>query len=194
MTHIRYCSIVRLLWASAFAFLLGGCSKSADEVVVYTSVDQVFAEPILNDFARETGIKVRPVFDTEETKSTGVVNRLIARKRKPAGRCVLGSGDPMRADLLKQRGLTTADVSPVATDINSTFKIRPVTGRAFLRGQGYCFTTLKIAAADVPRSVLDLTNPRYRGQVAVANPLFGTTSFHLAALFAQLGDGQLNDS
>lgn len=189
MIHIRYCSFVRLLWAGAF--LLGGCSKSADEVVVYTSVDQVFAEPILNDFARETGITVRPVFDTEETKSTGVVNRLIAEKENPQAD-VFWSGDPMRADLLKQRGLTTAYVSPVAADINSTFKDSAGHWTGFsARARVLLYNTGKIAAADVPRSVLDLTNPRYRGQVAVANPLFGTTSFHLAALFAQLGDGQM---
>jgi len=46
------------------------CNNNKKEVVVYTTVDQVFSEPILKDFEKETGIKVKAVYDTEETKST----------------------------------------------------------------------------------------------------------------------------
>jgi iron(III) transport system substrate-binding protein len=53
------------------------------DVVVYVSHDEVFSEPILKDFERETGIRVRAVYDTEETKSTGAMNRLIAEKNNP---------------------------------------------------------------------------------------------------------------
>jgi len=61
------------------ALALGACSRgSTREVVVYTSVDQVFSEPVLRAFESESGTRVRAVFDTEETKSTGVLNRLIA--------------------------------------------------------------------------------------------------------------------
>ena len=82
------------------AFFLASCGKKSNEVVVYTSVDQVFSEPILRDFEQETAIKVKPVFDTEETKSTGVLNRLIAEKDNP--QCdVFWSGDPVRAIILR---------------------------------------------------------------------------------------------
>ena len=37
-------------------------------------------------------------------------------------------------------------------------------------------------------SIFDLAKPRWRGQVAIANPLFGTTSIHMSALFIILGD------
>lgn len=61
---------------------IAGCSRSqsasgsngaADfgKVVVYSSVDEVFAEPICKQFEQDTGIKVELVPDTEETKSTG---------------------------------------------------------------------------------------------------------------------------
>jgi iron(III) transport system substrate-binding protein len=53
---------------------------AAPTVTVYVSEDQVFSEPILKDFEREMGIEVEAVFDTEEAKSTGVMNRLIAEK------------------------------------------------------------------------------------------------------------------
>jgi iron(III) transport system substrate-binding protein len=62
------------------------CSKkSSNEVIVYTPVYQIFSEPVLKDFEEQTGIKVRPFSDTEETKSTGVLIRLIAEKNNPQG-------------------------------------------------------------------------------------------------------------
>ncbi|GJQ59232.1 MAG: hypothetical protein SCALA701_20330 [Candidatus Scalindua sp.] len=43
-----------------------------NEVVDSVSEDQVFSELALNTFEKETGVKVRVVYDTEETKGTGV--------------------------------------------------------------------------------------------------------------------------
>ncbi len=41
---------------------------------------------------------------------------------------------------------------------------------------------------EMPRSIRDLAAPRWRGQTAIANPLFGTTTMHIAALFAAWGE------
>ncbi|MCH7533419.1 MAG: hypothetical protein IIB36_16915 [Gemmatimonadetes bacterium] len=71
--------IARKLTALALALASGAsCGDAALEVVPYTSVDQVFSEPIFRSFEEESGIRVRAVFDTEETKSTGVLNRIMA--------------------------------------------------------------------------------------------------------------------
>jgi iron(III) transport system substrate-binding protein len=45
----------------------------------------------------------------------------------------------------------------------------------------------RVPVEDMPKSIHDLVNPRWRGQAALANPLFGTTTMHVAALFAQWG-------
>jgi iron(III) transport system substrate-binding protein len=45
-----------------------------------------------------------------------------------------------------------------------------------------------MAGKNIPLSVFDLIKEEYKGQVAIANPLFGTTTFHIAALFSTLGD------
>ena len=67
--------------------LLAGCSSSGDSVTVYTSQDQVYAEPILQRFEQETGVRVRAVYDSEAVKTVGLINRLIAEKNHP--RCDL---------------------------------------------------------------------------------------------------------
>ena len=60
--------------------LLTGCSSGGGSVTVYTSQDQVYAEPILEQFEREAGVRVRAVYDSEAVKTVGLVNRLIAEK------------------------------------------------------------------------------------------------------------------
>jgi iron(III) transport system substrate-binding protein len=40
---------------------------------------------------------------------------------------------------------------------------------------------------EVPRSIFELADRKWRGKVAVAQPQFGTTRTHVAALFAALG-------
>src|SRR4051812_34866057 len=67
--------------------LLAGCKNdppaAAQEVTLYTSVDQPVAAPIVQEFERRTGIKVHLVTDTEATKSAGLAARLLAEKANP---------------------------------------------------------------------------------------------------------------
>ena len=93
----RWCWILIGLAAST-------CGRGGPEVVSYTSVDQVVSEPIFRDFERQTGVAVQAVFDTEETKSTGVLNRLLAEAQSPRAD-VFWSGDPVRPFILIGRGL-----------------------------------------------------------------------------------------
>ncbi len=172
----------------ACVLLLASCSQKSSEVVVYTSVDQVFSEPILKDFEKATGIKVKPVFDTEETKSTGVLNRLIAEKDNP--QCdVFWSGDPVRTLVLKSRGITAGYLSPNAAEIPIGFKDEDGHWIGFsTRARVLLYNADLIKQQDAPNSIDDFVDPKWKGQCAIANPLFGTTSFHAAALFSALGD------
>jgi len=168
-------------------FIATCTNKSNNEVVVYTSVDQVFSEPVLKEFEKQTGIKVNSVFDTEETKSTGVLNRLISEKNNP--QCdVFWSGDPMRADVLKQKGITEPYRSPAASGINAVFIDRDYNWIGFSARARVLLVNTNLVKQDIPSSILDLTNEKYKGKITIANPLFGTTSFHIAALFTALGD------
>ena len=72
-----------LIGAVSFAGILSACQRTqpgAREVTAYVSADRPFSEPILKDYERWSGVRVNVVFDTEETKSTGLANRLIAEQ------------------------------------------------------------------------------------------------------------------
>ena len=164
------------------------CTKNAEEVIVYTSVDQIFSEPVLKGFEKETGISVKAVYDTEETKSTGVLNRLIAEKDNP--QCdVFWSGDPVRTIVLKNKGITAPYHSVVASDIDPVFKDPEYHWTGFsARARVLIYNKDLLKKGDIPQSIFDLTNEKYKGKVAIANPLFGTTTFHISALFFAIGD------
>lgn len=158
---------------------------------MYLSIDQPFTEPILCDYERQSGVKVRAVFDTEETKSTGVLNRIIAESKSPQAD-VFWSGDPVRPYLLVKRGLVEPYVSPSSSQVPASFKARDGTwtgGAA--RARLLLVNTKRVKASEMPRSVRDLGDPRWKGQTAIANPLFGTTTMHVAALAEAWGDEAL---
>ena len=165
-----------------------GCTNSTNQVIVYTTVDQIFSEPILKEFEKETGIKVKAIYDTEETKSTGVLNRIIAEKNNP--QCdVFWSGDPIRTIVLKNEGITSPYKSEIAADISDVFKDADEHWTGFsARARVLIYNKELLKPEDVPKSIFDLTKEKYRGQVAIANPLFGTTTFHIAALFTAIGE------
>lgn len=178
---------IRIIIVSLAVAILS-CGKSAkNEVVVYCTVDQVFSERILKDFENETGITVKPVFDTEETKSTGVMNRLIAEQNNP--QCdVFWSGDPVRNNVLKSKGITDTYDSEATQKIPEYFKDNDDHWTGFsARARVLIYNKKRIAKDSLPQGLNELTKERYKGKFALANPLFGTTTFHVAALFKAWG-------
>ena len=168
-----------------FAF---SCEQNTNSIVVYTTVDQVFSEPVLKEFEKETGIKVKAVYDTEETKSTGILNRLIAEKDNP--QCdVFWSGDPLRTAVLKNKNILYSYTSKAAEGIDMVFKDKDNYWTGFsARARVLIYNKDLLKDDDVPQSIFDLTDKKYKAKVAIANPLFGTTTFHFAALFSVIGD------
>jgi len=154
-------------------------------VVVYVSEDQVFSEPILKDFERETGIEVKAVYDTEETKSTGVMNRLIAEKDNPRAD-VYWANEPIRAEILKQRKISTPYVSPNAKDIPAVFKDPDGYWTGF-SARARVLVVHK-SVNNIPQSIKAFTQSDRRGKSVIANPLFGTTTAQIAALFTTRGN------
>ncbi len=179
---------MRLLLGALSLAWIAGCGRDVPEVVVYTSVDQVSSEPIFRAFEARSGIRVRAVFDTEETKSTGVVNRLIAESRNPRAD-VFWSGDPVRPFLLIQRNLVEPYRSPSAASIPEAFKDADGlwTGCA-ARARVLLVNRGRLDGRTPPASVRDLASPAWRGEAALANPLFGTTTMHVGALVATWGE------
>ena len=159
-------------------------------IVVYVSEDQVFSEPILKDFEKTTGIKVKAIYDTEEAKSTGAMNRLIAEKDNPQAD-VYWANEPIRAEVLKLKGISASYVSPNAKDILPVFKDPDGYWTGF-SARARVFVVNK-SVKDSPKTILAYTYPRWKEKSVIANPLFGTTTAEIAALFTIWGDEQAKE-
>jgi iron(III) transport system substrate-binding protein len=168
-------------------------NKRADEVTVYVSTDRVFSEPILKAYEQKTGVKVNAVYDTEETKSTGLANKLLAEKNYPRAD-VFWSNEPVRTLVLKSRGVLAPYKSPVADGIPANFRDTDAYWTGFsARIRVIVYNTKLVKGQETPKSIYDLIDPKWRGQVAIADPRFGSTSFHVAALYADLGDEKADE-
>ena len=110
-----FCVVLLLVCVSVI-----GCGKKGEEVVVYTALDQCFSESILKDFEKETGIKVKPVYDVESSKTVGLVNRLIAEKDNPQAD-VFWNNEICRSIVLKEKGVLSPYFSESAVDIPAQY-------------------------------------------------------------------------
>lgn len=182
----RLATSLLLVMVVAVAGALWAVFRGSDHtVVVYVSEDQVFSEPILRDFERETGIKVKAVYDTEETKSAGAMNRLIAEKANPQAD-VYWANEPIRAEVLRQREVSVPYRSLSAQGIPDQFRNADGHWTGFsARGR---ILIVNRSLKEKPLSIQAYTDPRFKGKAVIANPLFGTTTAHIAALFVVWGD------
>jgi len=163
-------------------------SAPSDEVVVYTALDRQFSEPILNDFSAKTGIKVLAVYDTESTKTVGLVNRIRAEAKRP--RCDLFWNNEILNTLrLKNEGLLQTCQPPQAAHYPAQYRDPDGQWYGFAaRARVIIVNKNLVKPEETPGSIHDLANPKWRGRAGIAKPLFGTTASHVACLFAKLGD------
>ncbi|MEW6358596.1 MAG: extracellular solute-binding protein [Planctomycetota bacterium] len=175
---------------ACLVFWLIGCGVDTDErvVVCYTALDRMFSEPIFEKFEKETGIKVLPKYDTESTKTVGLVNAIRAEADRP--RCdVFWNNEIVNTIRLKNEKLLQVYRPKAAESFPATFRAPDGYWTGFAaRARVLIVNKNLVKPEDMPKSIHDLADPKWKGRTAIAKPLFGTTATHAACLFAKLGD------
>ena len=155
-----------------FPLLNSARARKENRVIVYCAQDRIYAEPVFRDFEKQTGLKVRAVYDSEAVKTVGLANRLLAERSHP--QCdVFWGNEEMRTRQLAAQSL-----------------FRDTNGwSAFgYRSRRIVINTNRLPLASAPHSLIELTNATWRGKVALAYPQFGTTATHFNALRQLWGD------
>ena len=169
---IVFAVIAVLAWFFLPLFAKVKSMANSKTVIVYTSQDQVYAEPILKEFEQQTGIKVQAVYDSEAVKTVGLANRLLAERNRP--QCdVFWNNEELRT-----RQLAAQNVFRETNDWDS----------AGIRTRQLVINTNLLSHAQAPKNLTELTNITWRGKVALAYPLFGTTASHFLVLRQRWGD------
>ncbi|MBN1516830.1 extracellular solute-binding protein [Candidatus Sumerlaeota bacterium] len=161
--------------------------EAKNEVVVYTAHDRLYSEPVLKKFEEQTGMRALSKFDTEATKTIGLVEALKAEKNRP--RCdVWWNNEIMNTIRLKRDGV----LEPLnLEDAPMPASFRDPDGYWYgfgARARILIVNTDLVGEDEIPSSIYDLANPKWKGQTGIAKPLFGTTVTHAAVLFAALGE------
>jgi iron(III) transport system substrate-binding protein len=164
--------------------LAGGCSSDdGPTLTVYSGRTAELIQPLLDRFTDETGISVQ--FKPGDSAELAL---LIEQEgdRSPAD--VFISQSPGATSYLADKGrlrdldAVTLDRVP-AEDAGSDGQWVGLSGRV----RTLVYNTDLVDPAELPESVLDLTEPEYRGQVAVA-PTNGSFQDFVSAMRVQLGD------
>lgn len=180
-------------WLLAGILGLGACSRDprAPErtVVLYSSVDDHILRPIVERFERRSGIRVLLQGDTEATKTTALVLRLLAEREKPRAD-VWWSNEPLGTIRLAREGLLEPGSAPADADFPegwpAAMRDAGGTWHGFAsRARVIVYNTQRVAEA--PRTLEALADPAWKGRVGMARPQFGTTRAHMAALVAACG-------
>ena len=152
-------------------------------LVVYCTHDSIYADSILRDFTRQTGIAVAARYDTEATKSLGLTELLVREKNAP--RCDVFWNNELLGTLdLQERGILAPYRGPGWQRIPANFKDADGSWAGFAaRLRVQIFNTQKTTppADQAPELPRDLS------RFAIAKPLYGTTLTHSAVLWQRWG-------
>ena len=172
------------------ALVLPALTRSGTPVVVvYCAHDATYSDRILGQFSRQAHIHVRPVFDTEATKSLGLVERLI--REHPNARCDAFWNNQLLGTLdLQQRGILQPCKGPGFDRIPAQFKDPEGHWVGFAaRFRVYIINTQKLEPT--PESVKARLESDDLSRVAIAKPLYGTTLTHYSVLWQRWGPEKL---
>lgn len=161
-----------------------------DELVVYCAHDSVYSESVLNDFEEQTGIPVAVKFDTEATKSLGLIELLIREKENP--RCdVFWNNELLGTMDLKTEGVLQPYKGPGYERIPAAFKDPEGYWAGFgARLRVYIVNTDRMEAT--PEAVEQAMQGDL-SRVAMAKPLYGTTLTHYSVLWDLWGGERLKE-
>lgn len=172
------------------ALLLGvfWLTRESDSLVVYCAHDSVYAEQVLRDFEKQTGIPVTVRYDTEASKSLGLINLIVQERHDP--RCdvfwnneLLGTIDLKEQGLLEPYRGSGWDRLPA--------KYRDPDGNWVGFGARVRVVVVNSGKAATDADSLQNLVTLETSKAALAKPLFGTTLTHYTVLWSVWGPERL---
>jgi iron(III) transport system substrate-binding protein len=176
------------VWAGGLG--CSGCGKAdRPQVVLYCSADRVYAEPIIAEYEKRSGVDVRVLFDTEDTKTVGLVRRIRAEARggSPAAD-VFWSSEVFHTVRLAGEGLLAPYAGAEVADWPKHLKDpQGLWYGLALRARVIAYHTGRVKADEAPGKLEDLLEAKWKDRIAMAKPVAGTTTGDVASWFVHYG-------
>ena len=140
-------------------------------LVVYSGRAEPLLEPVVAEFRKATGVDVKVKYGS----TTELGNALIEEKSNPQADVFVGT-DAATAEALREKGVFAPFTSAVLQQVPAEFRAEDgtwvgVTGRARV----IMYNKTLLSDAELPKSVFELTDPKWRGKVAI--PATSNSSF-----------------
>lgn len=172
------------------ALVLAGLwlSVKTDGLVVYCAHDAIYSNEILEEFTRQTGIHVQTRFDTEATKSLGLINLIVQERQHP--RCdVFWNNELLGMMELKEQGLLEPYQGSGWNRMPNQFRDADGCWVGFAARLRVYIINSQIMPAD--QEMIGTMLSVEPGRFAIAKPLFGTTLTHFTVLWHVWGADRL---
>jgi len=189
MIHRSAILLVTALIVSSHTFaqdakLIEAAKKEGGKVVAYGSLENTAIDPITEAFEKKTGIKVE-YFRASATKA---MERALTELR--AGKAIFDVmvNNSGAIEIMRKENIFAKYISPSAAGFPKD-EIDPQLGPAYRHTPiGIIYNKSAISAADAPKSLEDLLNPKFRGKVVMPDPTQHTTTMQwLASLYKIMG-------
>jgi iron(III) transport system substrate-binding protein len=183
--------ILLLVTAAAAAIWPAWFAGKQNAIVVYCAHDSVYADGILKDFEAKTGIPLTVLYDSEATKSLGLVNQLKFEKNDP--HCdVFWNNELLGTMDLANEGILEPYKGTGYERIPGKFKDEQGRWTGFAARMRVWIANKSQPAVNNAKHVemhqwLE-ANP---AKCAIANPLYGTTLTHFSLVWQLRGPDAL---
>lgn len=168
---------VWVLGALLITLLLSVAGFAQGKLMVYSILQQNFAEEMLREFTKETGIAA----DFVRGSGGEIVARVIAESGAPRADVVLGGASNLH-ESMKEAGALRPYLSPVAAEIPAQYR------DSENYWSGFYLTALGIGVnksrynrlykdKPLPQTWDDLTDPAFRGELIVTDPVASSTAY-----------------
>jgi iron(III) transport system substrate-binding protein len=177
------------LLASVAGLLPASPADAADRLVIYSGRKEKAIKPVVDEFTKQTGIQV----DLKVGKTSGLANEIRMEKARPRGDLYISTESGI-VEILTKDGLLDPYQSAATKAVPADFRSAAgtwtgISGRARI----ILYNKTLVPEKDVPRSIFELTNPKWKGKLAIAGTRERTTLAWATALVALKGEAFTRD-
>ncbi|MGH9226875.1 MAG: iron ABC transporter substrate-binding protein [Acidimicrobiales bacterium] len=180
--------LAALLFIPLLATALASCSSGDEGITLYSGRAEVQVKPILEEFTKATGIKVKARY--------GASAELAAQIAEEGGRTradVFWAQDAGALGSVDRHGMFGPVPAEALASVDPRFRADDgnwigVSGRARV----IVYNSRKLQASDLPTSVFQLTDPKWKGRIGIA-PTNGSFQAFVTAMTIQAGDSRTQE-
>lgn len=179
-----------ILSVITFSLVVTGCSPQSDgangesdELVVYSARKEQFVKPLIDAFEKESGVQVK-LMAADET----LVNKILEEKKNPQAD-IFFSNDTGALEYLRIEDALAPNDSEKIRVIDEKYRADDGSWVGLsARSRIFMYNKDLTSEKDVPQTMWDLTDPKYKGKFAITRGGNGSMVAQVAALRAQWGD------